>query len=150
MSDDTILNNAMEEAGTPANETPDVREARRQQIMAERKYWAGGPKTKALRDEMARIVADPGAIAKQDATRADATPKLSATERELAELRNNPKLYDKNDPEQPKLVQRLKQLIAASDTPAERAAIEGADLTDHRAVYGLQEPDEAVLPKAWQ
>jgi hypothetical protein len=142
-----ITANAMNAANTPANGAPEEREARRQAITRD---LVGGNLSatdrRARLDELRRLTTDDAVLARQDRERTEAEANRTPPERELADLKKNPKLYEKTDPDQPMLVARLRQLLAASETADERAARTNATPEERRAQYGVGDPS---LPKPW-
>jgi len=141
--DQQTLDNAMTAAATPADGPPDAREARRAELSkpGDTGIWSTDPaKQAAARAELKQLFRAPESIAAE----ADAAAKATPAQKELAELRNNPKLYDKHDPEQPKLAQRLKQLLAAEDTPDERQSLVDSGIEGARRLYNL-DPPAAIL-----
>src|SRR5438552_3278566 len=78
-----------------ATTTPD----RQQQINADPSYWDSTKdpnKTRALREEMKRLVADPAAILEQDKQKQEVAAKLTASEKTIAALRERPGFWNKD------------------------------------------------------
>jgi hypothetical protein len=145
MSQDQIIANAAAAAATPATgPTIDAVEQQRLEITKHPDWFGGGPEKPKLLERMRRLTSAPEVIAAEDQAKADAAAKLTPAQKELADLRNNPKLYDKHDPEQPKLAQRLKQLLAAEDTTEERQALADSGIEGARRLFNL-DPPAAIL-----
>ena len=88
---------------------------------------------------------DPGAVAKAD----QAAAKITPTEQRIKKANANPALWDSKHNDHEAARKELREAVAANATPEERAAMADAPLEEHRSAFGLGDPDEVVLPKAW-
>jgi hypothetical protein len=91
-------------------------------------------------------------VAKDNAAKETArVAALSPTEREIEEIRRNPKFFAKNDPEQQRLVQRLKQLVTQQTTADEAREWSEAPLATKREFYDLAPPTlPAVIAEVYE
>jgi len=131
-------------ASTPGAAALAANESRVKAINAEPDFWSEGPKTKALRDEMKRLAADPGVVAKQDQAKTEAEAKLSPAERRRQELTKELTTGKLTDAERAAKSEELRRLLAASDTKEEREALVAEGVTGARALFGLEAPRDVT------
>jgi hypothetical protein len=129
----------------------DATEARRVAIMNEPDYWQDGPKTKALREEMQRIVDPERAAAKAAAPtpkqdEPQLTPSQQRAEDRLRAMKSDPN-YWKKGPEHDKLMAEQRKLLAELETIEEKDRRAEQAVSDRRREYGVDVPSK--IPKTW-
>jgi hypothetical protein len=86
--------------------------------------------------------------AETDTARTAAVEKLSPVEQKIATLRKHPAFYDKNHPDNAKVMAEYRKALAEGDTPEERQTLVDSGVKGAREVFSLDVPrDIAVLGK---
>jgi hypothetical protein len=142
MSTDNVIQNAMAAAETPASGPPaaDPTEGRRNAIMAEADYWADGPKTKSLRDEMRRLVNGEQPAARPSNEQQEVPAGIEARLKLLNDPKNTFGIHASDPKVQAAAMVELRKLVAAQDTPEQAKAFDEAPLAQQREMYGLEPP----------
>jgi hypothetical protein len=146
-TDPQTLNAIRESVGSSTAPMPDPAEAERRAITSHKDWFTGGPEKPALLERMRRLGLAPEERAAENLKRNEAEAKITPSEarrRELNDPKNEAGIYSKDPAKQRAAMVELKKILAAGDTPEERAALVESGIEGARGLYGFTAPPEYI------